>query len=436
MRHLLKVTYLLAATLMLSLWPHGVRLAVAQENEVRYDDRTARKFDEFGDVGSCDHGARLDNFAIALENEPTATGYIITYGPAGEGAGTGELRLQITGDYLVNTRGVDPFRFKSIYGGRYREISGSATELWIAPLGADPPKPQNYGNAAATFSGRLAEFNTNDELYAEYEDAGLGPGFGTTPMAGLADILKQQPDKLVYVVAYNSSKAAPGAWRRASRETASTIERKLGIKGDRIKVIYGGYRQLKDKYASARVELWVADADAEPPVAEVKESEPRPEKAVQITSIDEQTAAYGDNSKLAFEGFAEILKNDREMKACIIIRLEAETKETEEVEAAEIGDETAEGTMVIGEALAAAVEATPKQDLIQLIEKWKSDLEEKYGISRDRLLVIMGTAREYQPTTLETWVVPPGVALPDPNVVEEDETLSEEEMSKAQQNPQ
>src|SRR4051794_17466746 len=47
----------------------------------------ARKIDEFGHAGGCDHSARLDNFAIELQNNADASAYVISYGPGGEGNG-------------------------------------------------------------------------------------------------------------------------------------------------------------------------------------------------------------------------------------------------------------------------------------------------------------------------------------------------------------
>ena len=42
--------------------------------------KTPRKFDEFGDLNCEDEMARLDNFAIQLQNSSSDTGYIIFYG--------------------------------------------------------------------------------------------------------------------------------------------------------------------------------------------------------------------------------------------------------------------------------------------------------------------------------------------------------------------
>jgi hypothetical protein len=41
--------------------------------------QAARKFDEFSDIQSSDLMARLDNFAIQLQNEPTVKGFILVY---------------------------------------------------------------------------------------------------------------------------------------------------------------------------------------------------------------------------------------------------------------------------------------------------------------------------------------------------------------------
>src|ERR1051325_8664958 len=42
--------------------------------------RPTRPFDEFGDIKCEDEMARLDNFAVTLQNEPSAKGLIVIYG--------------------------------------------------------------------------------------------------------------------------------------------------------------------------------------------------------------------------------------------------------------------------------------------------------------------------------------------------------------------
>src|SRR5438477_6266384 len=92
-----------------------------------------RKFDEYGNIRFNDEKARLDNFAIQLQNEPTAQGYIIGYGSCDA---EGMTRANRAKDYLVNTRGIDAGRLVTVDGGCLPELQ---VQLWIAPQGATPP---------------------------------------------------------------------------------------------------------------------------------------------------------------------------------------------------------------------------------------------------------------------------------------------------------
>lgn len=79
-----------------------------------------RMFDSYGDVFWEDEKARLDNFAITLQQDPDLIGYIIVY--AGRRACVGEAkdRAVRAKKYIVETRGTQPSRIKWIDGG-YRE---------------------------------------------------------------------------------------------------------------------------------------------------------------------------------------------------------------------------------------------------------------------------------------------------------------------------
>jgi len=83
-----------------------------------------------------DEKARLDNFAIQLQNDPSAKGYIIVYGAPGTKSGEKQKRIKFDVDYLVATRGIDSTRLVTLEGGMRDQLT---TELWIVPLGADPP---------------------------------------------------------------------------------------------------------------------------------------------------------------------------------------------------------------------------------------------------------------------------------------------------------
>jgi hypothetical protein len=93
----------------------------------------AVKFDEYGNIKFNDEKARLDNYAIQLQNQPGAQGYIIAYGSC---AGEAQARADRAKDYLVNTRGIDAGRIVTVDGGCRADLS---VELWIVPTGATAP---------------------------------------------------------------------------------------------------------------------------------------------------------------------------------------------------------------------------------------------------------------------------------------------------------
>ena len=92
--------------------------------------RPPRKFDEYGNIRFNDEKARLDNFAIQLQNEPTSTGAIVGYGSCDA---EGMTRANRAKDYLVNTRGIDASRLNVIDGGCLPELQ---VQLWLVPQGA------------------------------------------------------------------------------------------------------------------------------------------------------------------------------------------------------------------------------------------------------------------------------------------------------------
>jgi hypothetical protein len=97
---------------------------------------TCRKFDEFPDIARNDEKARLDNFAVALQNDPSNTGYVIIH-PDREGkTNAAQNRNARITDYLVNTRGMDAGRIISRTGPA---TDGLRVELWICPKGAKAP---------------------------------------------------------------------------------------------------------------------------------------------------------------------------------------------------------------------------------------------------------------------------------------------------------
>ena len=107
--------------------------------------RPIQKFDEFGDIKCEDEYARLDNFAIQLQNEPNAKGVIIFYGgrtfrSRWPRRGEGAARAARLKPYLVQRRGVPSDRIVVIDGGYAGEWH---VEIWVVPSGASMPTPNS-----------------------------------------------------------------------------------------------------------------------------------------------------------------------------------------------------------------------------------------------------------------------------------------------------
>lgn len=102
---------------------------------------TCRKFDEFAELSRNDEKARLDNFFIDLQNDPTSTAHVIVY--PGQRGKYGAVQTQISHitDYLINSRGLDARRIITHVGSQRGTMS---VELWTCPQGASPPKPKPY----------------------------------------------------------------------------------------------------------------------------------------------------------------------------------------------------------------------------------------------------------------------------------------------------
>lgn len=106
---------------------------------VKPPPKPALKFDEYGNIKFNDEKARLDNYAIQLQNDPTSTGTIIVYGSC---EGEAQQRGDRAKDYLVNTRGIEAGRITVIDGGCRTDLT---VQLWIVPSGATAPAADTTG---------------------------------------------------------------------------------------------------------------------------------------------------------------------------------------------------------------------------------------------------------------------------------------------------
>jgi hypothetical protein len=102
-----------------------------------------RQFDEFGDINCEDEMARLDNFAIQLQNDPAAKGVMVFYGgrrfrgrlPKQGEAAARAARMK---PYLVERRRISSERVIVIDGGYREEFQ---VDLWVIPADIAPPEP-------------------------------------------------------------------------------------------------------------------------------------------------------------------------------------------------------------------------------------------------------------------------------------------------------
>jgi len=108
-------------------------------SSVKVQPPPARKFDEYGNIRFNDEKARLDNYAIQLQNEPGSQGTIIVYGSC---AGEAQQRGDRAKDYLVNTRGIEAGRITVVDGGCRADLT---VQLWVVPQGAAAPTVDTTG---------------------------------------------------------------------------------------------------------------------------------------------------------------------------------------------------------------------------------------------------------------------------------------------------
>ena len=344
----------------------------------------ARKLDEYGRVGHCDLGARLDFFATALQENPQAIGYLVGYDPAKGSPGISKRSVEMQRQYMVYARGIAEERVFAVAAGRY-EGAELKTELWLVPPGARPPVEAQREETQPPFSGKFAVLWMQDDSSFAHTEEMEGPGSMSIERRAFADALKRQPDSKAYVVAFTDSERAPGAWRRFASSEKLQLET-LGVGSSRLEIVNGGQRKQSE------VELWITPKDAPPPV-KAKKREKRLREAARIgayTHVKEIEDA--EERRWMLDNLAEMLREDPQRVGCLVVFQDAA--------AAEFDESTGE--------------AESPFDYVALAGEWRRELWERYGIEEHRVVLRVGPAGEWQGSSVETWIVPKGGALPDP----------------------
>ena len=232
---------------------------------------SAQKFDEFGDIEYSDLMARLDNFAIQLQNQPAAKGFILVYRTRRDLPGLSNAIALRSLSYLVHSRGLARDRLVTVDGG---EADCQTQELWIVPVGTAPaPRPDAYPR----YFPDLDSARKIDEYGFDPLDLGKGSAtwFGADErgdyLETFATQLKKEPKTLACIIVYAQFNPRPGLVdyngnyepvrdvridrEGTTRQRLNTERTRLikiyGIAPSRIKLVDGGYRKRRT------VELWI-----------------------------------------------------------------------------------------------------------------------------------------------------------------------------------
>ncbi|HEV2863242.1 MAG TPA: hypothetical protein VGX48_19670 [Pyrinomonadaceae bacterium] len=92
------------------------------------------RFDFYGNIRFEDEQARLDNFAIEVENDPRFNAYIVCYGGRRGYRGEARARCERAKRYLVGRRQIPPERIVLADGGFMEELQ---VWLWLLLPGTD-----------------------------------------------------------------------------------------------------------------------------------------------------------------------------------------------------------------------------------------------------------------------------------------------------------
>jgi hypothetical protein len=142
--------------------------------------------EEFSELSCDDLRSRLDNFFIAILNDPTATGYVIIQGSNKNFRQSYGYRSMIHGH--IKYRRFDPLKLKIV---RVQESEKLRVQFWLTPAGADAP----YDSESSR--GNPLLLSKSIMIYSEYNDS---DGCLTDNLSTFFEILTQQPNLRAHFV--------------------------------------------------------------------------------------------------------------------------------------------------------------------------------------------------------------------------------------------
>jgi hypothetical protein len=251
----------------------------------------ARKFDEFGDIQSSDLKARLDNFAIQLQNEPATKGFIVVYRTRRDLPGLNNAIAFRSKDYLIDSRGVARDKIVTVDGG---EADCEVQELWIVPIGTTPtPRPDAYQRYFPDYDSprKIDEYGFDVPNRNRRPDSRLDGEEKTEYLETFAMQLKRQLRTTACVIVYalynprpgldddgdyepvrDVRLDPPGVARSRLKLERNRLIKEYGISASRIRLINGGYRKRR------MVELWIVPRGEHAPIPTPNSFPPRTRK--------------------------------------------------------------------------------------------------------------------------------------------------------------
>ncbi len=214
--------------------------------------QSPRPSDEFGDIQVSDWLARLDNFAIDLQNTPSATAYIVAYGVPNKLPGWPLRRANWAKGYLVKGRLIDRERVEVIYGGYRDEVM---YQLWLLQTGASlPVRPFDFATALVRekTAYKFDQFYLYDPIqdfhyegdYSQYLDA--RGRYEPLVLALRADTAARG-----FIIAYASHSDRRGTDRTLAARHKRALMLTHSIAANRIVAVGGGSREHR------AAELWI-----------------------------------------------------------------------------------------------------------------------------------------------------------------------------------
>lgn len=182
----------------------------------------------------------VDNFAVRLQNDPSATGYIIVNGTPRARVGA-EWQIK----NFIKLRRFDPSRFVFLSGGG---DSPAEIELWLVPPGADPPMPNT--SALQTRTPEKFQMPTEPFIFSDEYADGVGGCSPPLDVEGYAALLKEYPKSRGNIVIFETSQKL---FRQKEKEILNQLT-KSGITRNRLRTFFKKVEAIQLQEA---VQLWL-----------------------------------------------------------------------------------------------------------------------------------------------------------------------------------